>query len=98
MPDSPRDALLAAPKTTPKPVRLADCRVPEFLVERVELTFGLDPAETLVRSRLEMRRNPASADQTGPLRLDGDAAAHRSLPHVIARGRGAASVGERPSQ
>jgi aminopeptidase N len=73
MPDSHRDAAIAAPAAAPEPVRLADYRVPEFLVDRVALTFELDPVSTIVRSELRVRRNPASAERDSPLRLDGEA-------------------------
>ena len=52
-----------APRT---PVRLADYRPPVFLVDHVALDFELDPQATIVKARLEMRRNTP-----GPLRLDG---------------------------
>ena len=78
MPDSLRDTPLA-PTPAAAPVRLADYRAPEFLVDRVALSFELDPGATIVRSRLEMRRNPASAEPTAPLRLDGEALELRAL-------------------
>jgi len=46
--------------------RLADYRLPTFLVDRVALEFDLDETATTVRSRLHLRRNGP-----GPLRLDG---------------------------
>ena len=51
----------------PETIRRADYAPPAFLVDTVELDFALDPAETLVRARLALRRNAP-----GPLRLDGD--------------------------
>ena len=57
---------------TSAPVRLADYRPPSFLVDHVALTFELDPAETVVRARLALRRNPAG-DPSAALRLDGEA-------------------------
>ncbi|MFO1144234.1 MAG: aminopeptidase N [Amaricoccus sp.] len=56
----------------PPTVRLADYRLPEYLVETVELAFVLDPKATRVRARIAFYRNPARADE-GPadLRLDG---------------------------
>ncbi len=60
------------------PVRLADYRPPAFLVDHVALTFELDPAETVVRTRLVLRRNPA-AEADAPLRLDGEALTLRDL-------------------
>jgi aminopeptidase N len=56
----------------PQPVRLADYRPPEFLVDTVELVFELDAGATLVKSRLHLARNPAAGDRAAPLRLDGD--------------------------
>jgi aminopeptidase N len=51
----------------------ADYRPPEFLVDTVALAFDLDEAATLVRSRMAVRRNPASRDTGAPLSLDGEA-------------------------
>jgi len=60
-----------APKTT----YLKDYRPPDYLIDRVELDFRLGEAETEVRARLEVRRNPAAdGGETGapPLVLDGE--------------------------
>ncbi len=70
MPDNPQNTALAAPPV-PRETLLADYRPPAFLVDRVDLTFDLDPAATRVRSRLALRRNPAAPGE-GPLRLDGN--------------------------
>ncbi len=43
------------------PTRLVDYRPPEWLVERVALTFDLAPAATRVRARIEFCRNGAGA-------------------------------------
>jgi aminopeptidase N len=56
---------------TPQPVRLADYRPPDYLVDQVELEFRLEPASTEVRARLVMRRNPAAGEDIRPLMLDG---------------------------
>jgi aminopeptidase N len=45
-------------------------RPPAFLVDDVELSFELDADDTIVESRLNVRRNPA-APEDSPLRLDG---------------------------
>ena len=46
-------------------IRLADYTPPAWLVEDVDLTFRLDPAETRVLSSIRFRRNPgASGDFT----------------------------------
>jgi len=52
----------------PHTIRLGDYAPPPFRVERVDLTFHLDPRATRVQSRLELRRN---AQGRGPLVLDG---------------------------
>jgi aminopeptidase N len=70
--DSQRDAAPAA-------VRREEYRPPAFLVDTVELHFTLDPAATVVRARLALRRNPAHADAQAPLRLDGEALALLAL-------------------
>src|SRR6185312_15180587 len=66
MPNS-RDPAASA---VPSEVRLADYRPPAFVVDAVTLDFALDPHATLVRSRLNLRRNPA-AEPGQALRLDG---------------------------
>ncbi|MDB5372965.1 MAG: alanyl aminopeptidase Metallo peptidase family, partial [Belnapia sp.] len=50
----------------PRSIQRGDYRPPAYLIDSVALEFDLDPAATLVRARLALRRaNP------GPLRLDG---------------------------
>lgn len=52
-------------------IHLADYRPTDFILERVDLTFELDPRQTLVIQRSLMhRRDGAAAD--APLILDGD--------------------------
>jgi aminopeptidase N len=63
----------------PQPVRLADYRPPEFLIDTVDLVFDLDGAKTRVKSRLGIRRNPAAFDPAAPLHLDGEELALVSL-------------------
>ncbi|WP_420142082.1 aminopeptidase N [Sphingomonas sp.] len=60
---------IAAALTPPPPIRREDYRPPDWLVPEVALDFALDPAETIVTSRLTVRRNGAHAH---PLRLNGD--------------------------
>lgn len=50
--------------------RLADYRAPDFEVLTTDLEFDLDPARTIVRSRLKVRR-AAGASADAPLILDG---------------------------
>ncbi len=52
----------------PNAVRLADYTPPDWLIPRVALAFDLDPDRTIVRSRLEVRRN---GDHDRLLVLDG---------------------------
>lgn len=60
------------PHETPQPIYLKDYRVPDFLIDRVDLHFELEEQQTLVSSTLRLRRNPQALDQTCPLRLDGE--------------------------
>jgi aminopeptidase N len=55
-----------------RPVRLADYRPPQWLVETVELDIALDPETTRVRARLMLRPNGDGA-APAPLMLDGEA-------------------------
>ncbi|MFQ5562980.1 MAG: aminopeptidase N [Parvularculaceae bacterium] len=65
----PKDA--APDHAAPKPVRLADYRPPDYLIDRVHLDFSLDPTRTEVKARLDMRRaDGAAAD--APLVLNGE--------------------------
>ncbi|KQV32638.1 aminopeptidase [Rhizobium sp. Root1203] len=52
-------------------INLADYRPTDFVLERVDLTFELDPTETKVESRLIFHRREG-ADTKAPLILDGD--------------------------
>jgi aminopeptidase N len=69
----PLDVSSAPPTATPRETYLADYRPPEFLIETVALAFDLDEAATHVRSRMTVRRNPASTVTGAPLALDGEA-------------------------
>ena len=60
-------------ETAPRAVLRRDYRPPAFLVDTVDLHVTLDPAASLVRSRLAVRRNAAHGDTAVPLRLDGEA-------------------------
>jgi aminopeptidase N len=54
----------------PRPVRLADYRLPDWLIETVELDVSLDAHATTVRAKLTLKPNSAGAP--APLVLDGD--------------------------
>ncbi|MFY8113078.1 MAG: aminopeptidase N, partial [Rhabdaerophilum sp.] len=56
---------------TPPIIRLTDYRVPDFLIDHVDLDIRLQPGQTRVVSRLAMRRNPAGRPDAS-LVLDGD--------------------------
>lgn len=56
---------------TGKAVHLSDYRVPDYLVDRVELNFSLNPTETLVTCRLLVRPNPQGR-AGAQLQFDGD--------------------------
>ena len=45
---------------SPQTIFRKDYTPPSFLVDSVELGFDLDPARTIVASRIKMRRNPAA--------------------------------------
>jgi aminopeptidase N len=56
---------------TPVVVQRAEYAPPPFRIRSVELNFDLDPAKTIVASKLQIERDPAAA--TGqPLRLNGE--------------------------
>jgi aminopeptidase N len=54
-----------------RPVRLAEYRPPDWLVETVELDVKLHPTQTPVRATLRIKPNP-TAGTPAPLQLDGD--------------------------
>ncbi len=54
-----------------KVVELADYRPTDFVLDRVDLTFELDPSNTKIEARLIFHRREG-ADVTAPLVLDGD--------------------------
>ncbi|MEQ8968679.1 MAG: aminopeptidase N [Azospirillaceae bacterium] len=54
-----------------RPIKLEDYSPPAYLAESCDLVFELAPAETLVKSRLVLTRNP-EGDAGAPLTLDGD--------------------------
>ncbi|MCB4768891.1 aminopeptidase N [Ancylobacter sp. Lp-2] len=62
----------------PKPVRLADYRPPDWLVDTVDLDIGLHPTATTIRARLAMRPNPLGREGS-PIVLDGDELVLKSL-------------------
>ncbi len=57
--------------SAPRTIRLADYRLPDFLIDTVDLHFDLREDGATVTSRLTMRRNPATSDPAAPLVLDG---------------------------
>ncbi len=64
---------------TPTAIHRHDYRPPPFLIDDVDLHFTLDPATTVVRSRLTLRRNPAHGDPAAALHLDGEALTLRAV-------------------
>ncbi|MCG6865992.1 MAG: aminopeptidase N, partial [Thiogranum sp.] len=64
---------LAKDSTAPSPrtVYLKDYEPPAYLIEDVQLRFELDPARTLVSSRLLVRHNPDGVRPGQPLLLNG---------------------------
>ena len=55
---------------SPALIRREDYTAPAYWVRTVDLTFDLDPAKTIVASKLAIERNPERAPE--PLRLDGE--------------------------
>ncbi|MFG6447252.1 aminopeptidase N [Roseateles sp. BYS180W] len=55
---------------TPTLIRLEDYVAPIYWIRTVELSFDLDPAKTLVTSKMQIQRNAAVPH--GPLRLHGE--------------------------
>src|SRR5215467_9591530 len=53
------------------PIRLADYRPPDWLVETVDLHVSLGPNNTVVQARLRLKPNP-QAPAPAPVVLDGD--------------------------
>ena len=50
----------------------------EFLADRIDLSFELDPDETVVRAKMHLRRNPEARTSDAPLVLQGDELTLRS--------------------
>jgi len=61
-----------------QPVRLAEYRVPDFLIDTVEMDISLDPQATRVAAELSLRPNPRGVAGAA-LRLDGDQLSLASL-------------------
>jgi aminopeptidase N len=59
------------PDLKPEATRLEDYTPPPFLIDTVDLDFGLDEDETRVRARLAVRRNPGASTPAADLVLDG---------------------------
>jgi aminopeptidase N len=53
-----------------RPIRLADYRPPDWLIESVDLDVSLDPTETRIHAKLKIK--PNSTGVPIPLVLDGD--------------------------
>ncbi len=62
----------------PKTIYLNDYRVPDYLIDSVDLAFDLDEAATTVTSRLALRRNPLGQSAT-PLVLNGERLTLKSI-------------------
>jgi aminopeptidase N len=53
-------------------IHRSDYQPPDFLVDTLDLSFELDPKDTIVRAKMTLRRNPDSPASDGPLVLHGD--------------------------
>ncbi|MEM9303966.1 MAG: aminopeptidase N [Pseudomonadota bacterium] len=58
-------------ESTARTIHRGEYRVPEFLVDDVDLRFAIDADRTIVHARLALRRNPDAERADGPLVLDG---------------------------
>ena len=56
-----------------------DYRPSDFLVDDIDLCFALDPADTVVKAKMQLRRNPELSKRAAPLRLQGDELELRAL-------------------
>ncbi|MGB5416778.1 MAG: M1 family aminopeptidase, partial [Polyangiales bacterium] len=56
-----------------------DYRPSEFLVDTIDLVFELDPSETIVQAKTQLRRNPDAPAGSGHLLLHGDGLELRSV-------------------
>jgi aminopeptidase N len=66
-------------KTSPKTIHLKDYTPTPYLIDRVDLDVRLDAQETLVTSKLSLRRNPNLQGHGQALELDGEAISLKSL-------------------
>jgi aminopeptidase N len=57
---------------SPRPVHLKDYRPPAYLIDKVDLSFALDPTRTRVHTLLTVRPNPKATGKRAQLRLDGE--------------------------
>jgi aminopeptidase N len=65
-------------------VRREDYAAPAYFIRAAELSFDLDPAKTIVASRLTIERNPAGPRQ--PLRLHGEGLTLLRVKHSMPHG------------
>src|SRR5690554_6808584 len=63
----------------PQTIYLSEYQAPEYLVDHVSLRFELFEDGARVHSTLSIRRNPAAAQSSAPLELDGDGLTLESL-------------------
>src|SRR4249919_2920451 len=66
-------------QSTRQPKLLKDYAPPNYLVDKVELDFALDPKATRVKSKLRLRPNPKAGAAGRPLVLDGEGLVLQSL-------------------
>ena len=66
-------------RDAPKAIYLKDYIPPEYLIDKADLRFDLQDERTLVFARLEIRRNPVSAQTGEALFLHGEGLELRSL-------------------
>ena len=52
---------------SPRPVHLKDYRPPAYLIDKVDLSFALDPTRTRVHALLTIRPNPKATGKRSPV-------------------------------
>jgi aminopeptidase N len=66
-------------KTSPKTIFLKDYTPTPYLIDRVDLDVRLNAEETLITSKLSLKRNPSPKAKGRALELDGEAITLKSL-------------------
>src|SRR5437868_6308810 len=55
-----------------KRINMQDYRLSEYIIDHTELHFDLDEDRTIVKSKLDIRKNPKAKSSTNTIVLDGE--------------------------